>query len=201
MTEPLSTRLKDALKRARRSARSVSIETGQSPTYIKDIFRGREPGVYRLQQIASTLGVTVSDLLGEPAPSPSDDVAMVPLLGALAAGVWREARQGGEEPIEMIPAPRAFLPRAGVLYAARVEGTSMNKIYPPGSIVILKRSFDRAEDLTPGQRYHVERISVDGSVEETLKTVVRKADGSVWLVPESHDPEFLAPVSATPRPG
>lgn len=40
-------------------------ESGVGGSFVNDIERGRDPSVAKVQQLASFLGVTVSDLLGE----------------------------------------------------------------------------------------------------------------------------------------
>jgi hypothetical protein len=77
------------------------------------------------------------------------------------------------------------------LYARRIEGESMNRIYASGSIVILSRLLQRPGEIIAGKRYHVRRTRGDLS-EETIKTLVRAANGEYWLQPESDSPEFSA---------
>ena len=118
----------------------------------------------------------------------------VPVKGSLQAGVWAESfeRAAGDQYDVWVRASPDLLRET--LYAAEVHGNSMNRVYPHGTVVVLRRGIDGPSDLVPGKRYHVERVMPDGLVENTLKTVKVAPDGRVWLVPESDDPEFQTPM-------
>lgn len=149
-----------------------------------------------IEALAPALGVTPEWLaFGVEAPPAEDAVATARIENRLQAGVWAPAIETAFPDGEVVAIPRRFVPRGAQIYAAEVVGSSMNRIYPEGSIVVLERRIgDRRSDLAQGGRYHVERIKPDGSVEHTLKTMRRSADGSIWLVPESDDPAFQAPL-------
>lgn len=110
----------------------------------------------------------------------------VPVLGEVAAGVWREARSVEEHDAD------EFLPisipgyDASTLYALRVSGPSMNMYYPDGRFVIVAPAADVG--IREGDHVVVRR-SRAGLVETTIKEVVKEAD-RVALMPRSTDPAF-----------
>lgn len=139
---------------------------------------------------------------GAPTPGARSDSIRVTVRGVLQAGVWRESFE--------LPPPDQFdvwIPKRPdlefePLYAGIVRGESMNRVYPDGTIVVMRRRVEGPHDLIPDKRYHVERQRPDGTVECTLKTVRRRADGSIWLVPESTDPAFQETIAvSSPKDG
>lgn len=122
--------------------------------------------------------------------------------GNISAVIEREVRAGaftrGETDIDLgvVYVPSALVDADGPCYAVRVAGSSMNRIFPSGSIAILERQVIAAEKVVSGQRYHVERQLPDGTVEHTLKRAQRRHDGTLWLVPESDDPAYSQAIPA-----
>lgn len=125
-----------------------------------------------LIRIAHALGTTPAELMGEPMRFNS---RMVPLIGSIAAGNWREAI---ENPEMLIPAfdvgPNTF--------ALRPVGDSMDKLAPEGSIAIVDP--DRRE-LREGRLYAV----MNGEGESTFK---RYRSEPARLEPVSSNPEHKA---------
>lgn len=163
---------------------------GLSTEYSPDYARG-----YRVSETWLVTGA------GEPLGPKSAQGIRVQVKGVLQAGIWTESFEW--PPIDQYDvwvSGRPDLARE-VLYAAEVRGSSMNKVYPDGTIVVLRRGIDGPSDLVTGKRYHVERQMPDGLVENTIKTVKRGGDGRIWLVPESDDPEFQASVEVTGNNG
>lgn len=110
--------------------------------------------------------------------------------GEVAAGVWKEAWEFEPDEWEM------FTGRADVAspmqdrFGLRVVGRSMDDIYPPGTIIECIRY--HGEDIIPsGKRVVVQRHRIDGTIETTVKELIRTGDGTEWLRPRSSDPSFL----------
>lgn len=158
---------------------------------LSTMYSSRYARAYGVAEVWLTAGA------GAPKPSSRGDSIPVPVRGILQAGVWRESFE--------LPPPDQFevwIPRRPEiefepLYAGIVRGESMNRVYPDGTIVVMRRRIEDPRDLIPEKRYHVERQRPDGSVECTLKTVKRRADGSIWLVPESTDPAFQETIAVS----
>lgn len=81
-----------------------------------------------------------------------------------------------------------------ILFGAEVRGNSMDKRYSPGSTLVFTSLYDTHEELELGKRYIVQRESIDGTYETTVKTLWQDADGETWLLPESTDPRFQQPI-------
>lgn len=108
----------------------------------------------------------------------------------VAAGIWKEAWEYDADEWE------AFTGRADVKapvkdrFGLRVVGGSMNEIYPEGSIVECVR-YHGGEPIESGRRVVVQRERIDGSLETTVKELIRTDDGNEWLRPRSTNPSFL----------
>lgn len=117
-------------------------------------------------------------------------VRKVPIFGEVAAGLWREP--GGLSSAEA----EEFLQvdvhgYEGVdLFALRVVGPSMDRIYPEGRWVIVARPPDaglRVDDIV------VVRRNRHGLVETTLKQLALEGERAV-LWPRSHHKDFQKPI-------
>ena len=86
-------------------------------------------------------------------------------------------------------------------FGLKVEGDSMDLLYPPGSILECVRYWgDRP--IPNGRRVIVQRTRTDGEVETTVKEYMEDKDGVVWLVPKSSNPAYQAPFRCDqPEPG
>lgn len=110
--------------------------------------------------------------------------------GEVAAGIWREAWELGPDEWE------AFTGRADVKtpprdrFGLRVLGDSMNEIYPSGSIIECARYHGDAK-IASGRRVVVQRERIDGTMETTVKELIRDPEGVEWLWPRSTNPSFL----------
>lgn len=108
----------------------------------------------------------------------------------VAAGVWKEAWELEADDWE------AFTGRADVSaplqkrFGLRVIGESMNEVYPAGSIVECVH-YDGCAPIASGRRVVVQRERIDGTLETTVKELIRTEDGIEWLRPRSTNPSFL----------
>lgn len=111
--------------------------------------------------------------------------------GEVAAGVWKEAWEIDPDQWE------TFTGRADVAaplqrrFGLRVVGESMGLVYPPGTVIECV-GYDGDTLIPSGKRVVVIRTKHDGSVEATVKELVRDEDGAEWLVPRSNNPAFQA---------
>lgn len=148
------------------------------------------------QRFADMFGVPLADIFAKPLTS---GMRAVPISLELQAGNWSDQ---SFEPDKfgniVIPDDPAY--RSMSLYAGRIIGESMNKIYPNGSIVILSRKQDRPGEIVTGKRYHIRRTRGGQLIEQTIKTLVKDAKGQYWMQPESDSPEFAAvPLESGPE--
>lgn len=158
------------------------------------------------ERIAPYLNVPPAQLLFPEASTPPG----APVLGTVQAGVWREASEdplhieGWEDPIaggyERIPAPpdRRY-PHAAV-FALRVEGDSMDRVFPPGSYALCVRLADAGLgplDIAPGSVVVCQRRRHD-IYEATLKRL-RRSGGDIVLEPDSTNPRHKPITLRPPR--
>ena len=130
------------------------------------------PSLERAEQIAAALNVSNAELVGWASGSRLNAVELVPVIGMIAAGNWREAIQTPEE----------HIPVAGAkphMFALRVFGDSIDKIAPDGSYVTIDPTLPALED---GGMYAVQ----NGDGEATIKRFRRNPDR---LEPESSNAE------------
>lgn len=113
--------------------------------------------------------------------------------GKVAAGVFQDAIQWPEEDWQSFTGRADVEAPLAMRFGLRVDGPSMNLIYPDGTILDCVRYFDDAP-ISNGKRVIVERHHINGSVEATVKEYLKDADGVEWLVPRSNNPAFQMPL-------
>ena len=180
------------------SARSLSMAAtdGRSPNVVRDIMRGKStnPQLETIVGLANALGKDISFFI------PSSAMSMRPepigqerlkVVGAVAAGVWREQSDWADEDvyeIEVGPNPVA----GGERFALRMEGHSMDRIIPPGSDLECLRVTFGVVDPQPGDIVIVQRNRHELQ-ELTCKRL--DFDGQNWVLrAESTRPEFQDPI-------
>lgn len=196
MLDPaMAERLKAArIARGFESARSAAIENGWTPSTYAAHENGQN-GISATwaRKYATAYHVSAGWLLtGEGAGPPRiPRLRTVWIEGKVEAGAWEEtfALPRDDRYLINIPdnAPHCENLR---LFAVEVRGSSMDRVYPEGSVVVCVDLRARGEAPQAGKRYVVEREHPDGSREYTLKTVSSDSEGTLWLVPESNDPRF-----------
>lgn len=113
------------------------------------------------------------------------------------AGLWAESWEWADSDaydvyVQDVPELRGFR-----LYACETLGPSMNRKWPERTIVVFTDVQETLEEPVAGKRYVVERERADGLTEHTVKLLHIDEDGRFWLVPESDDPRFQAPISVS----
>lgn len=114
------------------------------------------------------------------------------IRGAVQAGEWKEAVEWPREDWRMVYVPRPDGHKS--YYGLVAEGTSMDQIYPPGTILVCVPIMIYDHALTDRMKVVVERRDASGLIEATVKELRQHEDGSVWLWPRSNDPRFQAPI-------
>lgn len=162
--------------------------------------KGSMPDPPLLARLAEMAGEDVRQFLGG-----ESDVSFVHLpnrymvKGTVAAGVWVEAFEWPEEQWEPYTGGSHVRADAGRRFGLRVEGDSMNEVYPHGTILDCVSTLDGAKAHS-GQRVVVVRKRSDDTLEATVKEYVIDAAGKEWLVPRSTNPAFQSPF-AMDEPG
>lgn len=141
-------------KRVGLKIEELAERAGLSTTYVWRMERGeRNVSLKNLQKLADALGVAPSDLIE------SKPVADVPILSWVSAGMM--ARDDVQQDVVGEIRMSDLDPR-GEWMALRVEGDSMDRISPPGSLILVDLT-DKA--LVPNACY----IITDGDSQATYK--------------------------------
>lgn len=174
--------------RARREAREMSqTDLGEAVGMGQQGIAALEGGAVKrprlIQEIADHLRTTKEWLWwgippeeappGNTEPPPETDITHVPLLDEVQAG--RLARPSSQLPAEDIPLLAFADLGSGEFFALRVTGTSMDRVSPEGSVIVVNR---KDKTLISG-RYYV--FGVGG------KTTYKRWQGG--------DPPYLEPYS------
>jgi repressor LexA len=155
-----------------------------------------------LNALAAGKGYLVEEMMGKPRKSgrrPSSDLtATVQIIGEVQAGAWRAALTypAGDQYELTLPSGDRFpgIKRYGLV----VRGDSMDKIYPPGTVVVVVRFADIGQLPKTGDKVVVlRRSSGNAEYEATIKEYERDRRGRHVLWPRSSDPEFQEPFILT----
>jgi transcriptional regulator with XRE-family HTH domain len=164
-------------------------KVGSHPKTIGALARGdAEMTLTWMKRLARAFNVNATEIIERPA---SAHLRSVLISGTVQAGAWADNHTFEPQDRTSIAVHNDPELRGLDLYALKIEGESMNKFYPAGSIVVLTRLAQRPGEIQIGKRYHVVRTRGD-LIEETIKTLVRASNGEYWLQPESDSPEFAA---------
>lgn len=175
------------------SARSLSLAAtdGRSPNVVRDIVRGKSvnPTLDTVVGLARALGKDLSEFVPSAArPAQQEKLKVV---GAVAAGVWREQTDWAEEDCYWIEVGPNLVP-GGERFALRMEGHSMDRVIPPGSNLECLRITYGVVEAQPGDIVIVQRNRHDLQ-ELTCKRL--DFDGHNWVLrAESTRPEFQEPI-------
>jgi SOS-response transcriptional repressor LexA len=158
--------------------------------------KGSIPDAPILAQLADLAKEDVRSFLGG-APQDTSYVNLGERLmvkGSVAAGVWREAYEWPEDEWFSYTGGTHVSAPVDRRFGLRVDGESMNEIYPPGTILDCLSIWE-SEMPEPGRNVVVVRERVDGSIEATVKQFYVDAAGKPWLLPKSTNPAFQTPIA------
>lgn len=193
--EVWKSRVRQALAEKGLNMKEASLAAGKGETFVRDMLeRHREPKIDNFTALARVVDKPISYLLGEDAPVMPPRVREVKVRAFVQAGAWSESWEWDDDdryPVYIPTDPRF----EGLnLYAAETRGPSMNKRYPERTVLVFTKITDTREHPVPGKRYIVERRRPSGESEHTVKLLHRDEEGRYWLIPESDDPRFQAPI-------
>lgn len=185
---------------AKWNSRSLSLAAtgGKNPYMVRDIIKGKStnPTLDTLVGLARALEMDISQMIPAAASvmhrvGGAGGFEALEVVGAVAAGVWREQTEWAQEDrysIEVGPNPFPGSER----FALRMEGYSMDKIIPPGSdLECLRVSYGYVEPQ-PGDIVIVQRDKHDLH-ELTCKRLDH--DGQNFILrAESTRAEFQEPI-------
>lgn len=155
---------------------------------------GSEPDQGHLVAIARLMGLTTDQLLsGEVA------IGSIRVLGYVEAGDWKEAVKMPQDDQWHVSIPTPGDYERYRKFALSVRGPSMDRRYPPGSILVCVDYYELGRDPASGERVIVHRHKGD-LTEATCKLYQRDSEGHPWLWPESTHPEHQTPIDPTADP-
>jgi repressor LexA len=159
---------------------------------------GSKPDLEYLLALAALAGMPLESWLRQRTISPNVNVSGVKVVGAVQAGAWLEALEWPADEQYGIDVPEDSRFRGFTKKALRVQGPSMNKLYPEGSYVIVVPYIELEMQPEDGDKVVCQRTRADGLVEATIKQYVLSG-GKPYLWPRSTDPEHQTPLLLTPE--
>jgi len=196
--EELLRRIGERLKAANLSERKALLRAGVGVDFIRDIRRrGHSPKLDKLAAFARAVDTPLSYFTDATEPDAVPGVALlsrVIVKAAVQAGVWREATEWPEDDWYSVTVPADERYPGMERFGLVVRGTSMDRLYPEGTIVLAVRFGDLGRTPNPGERVVVLRRDRRGEFEATLKEFDVDVRGRILLWPRSSDPEFQSPI-------
>ncbi len=143
-------RIHEMLSVTGKSARRASIEAGMGPDVIRDIERdpGKSVTLKTIQNLARALDCEPA-WLAFGSRSTGSSIARVPIISWVSAGSFEGVNDVWPEDPDYPTMEAVDLP-PGDWFALTVEGDSMDRISPPGSIILVNR---RDKKLIPNGCY------------------------------------------------
>lgn len=185
---------------AKWNSRSLSLAatSGKNPYLVRDIVKGKStnPTLDTLVGLSKALEMDISQMIPAAASvmhrvGGAQSYEMLEVVGAVAAGVWREQTEWSQEDrysIEVGPNPFPGSERL----ALKMEGLSMDKVIPPGSDLECLRVAYGYVEPQPGDIVIVQRDKHDLH-ELTCKRLDH--DGQNYILrAESTRAEFQEPI-------
>jgi transcriptional regulator with XRE-family HTH domain len=188
-------RLKDIReKRGYTSAKSAAEAMGVSvATYIQHESGVRGYPSAKAERYAKFFRTTPEWLLYGRQTTAAQLGPQLHVKGAVAAGIWRDAEEWPQEDWETFTGRSDIVTDNKLRFGLRVEGNSMDLVYPPGTILECVKYF--GETVIPnGRRVIVERHRFNDGVEATVKEYFKDDKGIEWLVPRSSNPAYQSPL-------
>lgn len=172
---------------------SMKATGGRNPDLIRDLMRAdaRKPTIQSVAGICAVLGTPLSDIVKGVTPTVQEATQWLSVGGAVSAGIWREQTEWPRDDWYEIEVPASD--ESGDHFGVVAEGRSMEKIFPPGTVLRCVNLIGSEIHFQDGDYVIVERRQ--GSLyESTCKRLVRRPDGNWELCAESHQPEFKEPM-------
>jgi hypothetical protein len=171
---------------------SLKASGGKNPDLVRDLMRvdKRKPTLDTAAGICRALGIDLSAVVKGVAAE-STDGEWLSVCQSVQAGVWREHVDWDPADCFQVKVGEALVD--GDRYGVVVEGRSMDRRLPPGTILECVRLI--GSDITPQTGDYVIVERQQGALRElTCKRLNRRADGAFELVAESTLPEFAEPI-------
>ena len=195
-------RIDERLEALKLSDRKASMMAVKSPDLVRDMRRfGKAPKADKLVALANVLEVPPAYLLqaiegasARAVMAPALELQSIFVKGEVQAGVWREALEWHPSDWVSISAPVDNRFQGVERFGLLVRGSSMNRLYPDGTVVIVVQFHAIGRMPQKGERVVVlRRNPTTFEFEATLKEYDRDARGRHVLWPRSDDPDHQVP--------
>jgi hypothetical protein len=176
-----------------RRSLSMAATDGRNPDLVRDIMRvdKRKPTIESVSGICNALGIPLSAVVKGVDLKAESLTEWLKVGGAVAAGVWREQSEWPRDDWYEIEVDLNTEP--GEHLGLVVEGRSMDKLLPPGTILRCVNLI--GSELEPESDDYVIVEQQRGDLyETTVKRLARRPDGVYELCAESTLPEFRDPI-------
>jgi len=200
MTTGWRERLLEAIDADERSDRAISLAAGLGPNFIGQM-RGsktaapKNPSIDHVRKIVAALNVPLSSVVGGEEEQKPIGLRRVVVKAHVQAGHWAETWEWQDDDAYDVYVPDVPELRGFRLFAAETRGPSMNRKWAEKTVVVFTNVEETMEAPVAGKRYVVERQKPGEGAEHTVKLLHQDAEGRFWLMPESDDPRFQAPIS------
>ena len=176
-----------------RRSLSMQATAGRNPDLVRDIMRvdKRKPTIESVSGICNALGIPLSAVVKGVDLTAESLTEWLKVGGSVAAGVWREQPDWAPDDWYEIEVDISTEPGSHV--GLVVEGRSMDKVLPPGTILRCVDLIGSELDPEDGDYVIVEQQR-SGLYETTVKKLARRQDGGWELCAESTLPEFREPI-------
>jgi SOS-response transcriptional repressor LexA len=194
--ELLLARIEERLRAAEISERKACLNARIGVNSVRHIrSRAHAPKPDTLAKLAKELNTPPAYFL-DAATTEGEPIALTRIFvrGAVQAGAWRQAIEWNGDEWYTVTAPQDDRFPGVERFGLEVRGTSMDRVYPAGTIVMVVRFGDIGRTPRSGERVVVLRRSPDSDdYEATLKEYQNDEQGRHILWPRSDDPEFQTP--------
>jgi len=175
-------------------ARRAGVASGTLYSYLK----GRTASLNGTTavKLAAALDEPVGYITGDAAVVDADEpmpLRAISIVSEVSAGTWREEPDLPPDDRETIGIPSIPSIYRAVAFGVRVSGSSMDLVYPSGTILVCVPLFEFHREPRVGDRVIVRRERAD-LYETTVKELAAGAAGQVVLVPRSSRPEHQQPL-------
>ena len=176
-----------------RRSLSMQATAGRNPDLVRDIMRvdKRKPTIESVSGICNALGIPLSAVVKGVDLSVESLSEWLTVTGAVAAGVRREQEEWPRD--EWFEIEVDINTEPGRHVGLIVEGRSMDKVLPPGTVLRCVDLIGSGLEAEDGDYVIVEQQRA-GLYETTVKRLSRRPDGAWELCAESSLPEFREPI-------
>lgn len=175
--------LKDLLKKNNLTQVYVAQRLGITQGALSLYLNGkRKISTQFLDRFCTTFDIDISEIY----PQSKNDLGQIYIIGDVQAGYFKSLEEScSPSPLPICGQKDKKLP----LFALRVKGDSMDKLYPDGSFLICCPLNAFPEKLSTGHKVICQRLHKDGKVEATVKEYTENKFG-IFLIPHSTNPLY-----------